>query len=123
VDEKIYDPFLEKLQARVEAMRMGAADDPALRCGGRRGPKGRGSVGEGLRATRLDRRVRIGGCRADALAREFGTPVMVVSESALRARAREYAGGASLTGRVFGNGRKTGPSGPWQKASMLFDVP
>ena len=33
----------------------------------------------------------IDGCRADALATEFGTPVMVVSESALRARAREYA--------------------------------
>src|SRR3954471_10880608 len=31
------------------------------------------------------------GCRADALASEFGTPVMVVSEPALRARAREYA--------------------------------
>src|SRR4051812_15914864 len=31
------------------------------------------------------------GCRADALAGEFGTPVLVVSEPALRARAREYA--------------------------------
>src|SRR3954452_18221517 len=31
------------------------------------------------------------GCRADALASEFGTPVLVVSEPALRARAREYA--------------------------------
>jgi diaminopimelate decarboxylase len=35
----------------------------------------------------------IGGCRADALAEEFGTPVLVVSEAALRARAREYADG------------------------------
>jgi diaminopimelate decarboxylase len=33
----------------------------------------------------------IGGCRADALAEEYGTPVLVVDESALRARAREYA--------------------------------
>jgi diaminopimelate decarboxylase len=33
----------------------------------------------------------IGGCRADALAAEFGTPVLVVAEHALRARAREYA--------------------------------
>src|SRR3954447_20526490 len=33
----------------------------------------------------------LGGCRADALASEFGTPVLVVSEPALRARAREYA--------------------------------
>ena len=33
----------------------------------------------------------LGGCRADALAAEFGTPVLVVSETALRARAREYA--------------------------------
>jgi diaminopimelate decarboxylase len=31
------------------------------------------------------------GCRADHLAAEFGTPVMVVSESAVRSRAREYA--------------------------------
>lgn len=33
----------------------------------------------------------LGGCRADALASEYGTPVLVVSETALRARAREYA--------------------------------
>jgi diaminopimelate decarboxylase len=39
----------------------------------------------------------IGGCRADALAAEFGTPALVVSEPALRARAREYA--AELSAR------------------------
>src|SRR6476661_5122952 len=33
----------------------------------------------------------VGGCRADDLATEYGTPVMMVSESALRSRAREYA--------------------------------
>jgi diaminopimelate decarboxylase len=33
----------------------------------------------------------IGGCRADDLSAEFGTPVLVVAEEALRARAREYA--------------------------------
>jgi diaminopimelate decarboxylase len=33
----------------------------------------------------------LAGCRADDLAREFGTPVLVVAEPALRARAREYA--------------------------------
>ena len=38
-----------------------------------------------------DGMLRIGGCRADALAAEFGTPVLVVAEQALRARAREYA--------------------------------
>jgi diaminopimelate decarboxylase len=32
----------------------------------------------------------VGGCRADDLAAEYGTPVMVVSEDALRERAREY---------------------------------
>ncbi len=32
----------------------------------------------------------LGGCRADALATEYGTPALVVSEPALRARAREY---------------------------------
>jgi diaminopimelate decarboxylase len=37
-----------------------------------------------------DGMLRVGGCRADALADEFGTPVMVVAEEALRARAREY---------------------------------
>ena len=39
-----------------------------------------------------DGMLTIAGCRADALATEFGTPVLVVSETALRARAREYAG-------------------------------
>lgn len=34
--------------------------------------------------------LRIGGCRVDVLAAEYGTPVMVVAESALRTRAREY---------------------------------
>ena len=33
----------------------------------------------------------IGGCRASDLAREYETPVLVVCEPALRARAREYA--------------------------------
>ena len=32
----------------------------------------------------------VGGCRLDDLATEFGTPVMVVDEGALRSRAREY---------------------------------
>jgi diaminopimelate decarboxylase len=35
----------------------------------------------------------LGGCRADHLAAEFGTPALVVSEPALRARAREYVDG------------------------------
>ena len=35
----------------------------------------------------------LGGCRADALAAEFGTPALVVCEAAMRARAREYADG------------------------------
>lgn len=35
----------------------------------------------------------VGGCRVDDLAAEFGTPVIVVAEGALRARAREYADG------------------------------
>ena len=33
----------------------------------------------------------VGGCRADDLVAEFGTPVLVVEEQALRSRAREYA--------------------------------
>ena len=37
-----------------------------------------------------DGTLRFAGCRVDDLAREFGTPAIVVDESALRARAREY---------------------------------
>lgn len=33
----------------------------------------------------------VGGCRADDLVAEFGTPVLLVDERALRSRAREYA--------------------------------
>ena len=40
-----------------------------------------------------DGMLSIEGCRADALATEFQTPLLVVSEPALRARAREYADG------------------------------
>ncbi len=40
-----------------------------------------------------DGMLRVGGCRADDLSAEFGTPVLVVAEDALRARAREYADG------------------------------
>lgn len=40
--------------------------------------------------TDTDGMLRVGGCRADELAERFGTPVMVVAEPALRARAREY---------------------------------
>lgn len=41
-------------------------------------------------AVDVDDTLLIGGCRADDLASEFGTPVLVVDEAALRARAREY---------------------------------
>jgi diaminopimelate decarboxylase len=37
-----------------------------------------------------DGALMVGGCRLDRLATELGTPVMVVDEGALRARAREY---------------------------------
>src|SRR3954464_14583853 len=40
-----------------------------------------------------DGMLTVEGCRAAALATEFETPVLVVSEPALRARAREYADG------------------------------
>jgi diaminopimelate decarboxylase len=42
-------------------------------------------------ATDADGMLIIGGCRVDDLATEFGTPVLVVAEEALRGRAREYA--------------------------------
>src|SRR4029453_2062580 len=42
-------------------------------------------------ATDVDGMLIIGGCRADDLAAEFGTPVLVVAEDALPQRAREYA--------------------------------
>ena len=41
-------------------------------------------------AADADGTLTIGGCRADELADEFGTPVLVVAEDALRDRAREY---------------------------------
>ena len=41
-------------------------------------------------AVAADGMLSLAGCRADELAAEFGTPVMVVAESALRGRAREY---------------------------------
>jgi diaminopimelate decarboxylase len=41
-------------------------------------------------ATDVDGMLILGGCRADDLAAEFGTPVLVVAEEALRERAREY---------------------------------
>ena len=47
--------------------------------------------------TGADGMLIIGDCRADDLANEFGTPVLVVAEEALRARAREYV--AELTSR------------------------
>jgi diaminopimelate decarboxylase len=37
-----------------------------------------------------DGMLSVGGCRLDALAAEFGTPVMVVAEDAVRQRARDY---------------------------------
>ena len=37
-----------------------------------------------------DGMLQIGGCRADTIAAEFGTPSLVVAEDALRNRAREY---------------------------------
>ena len=37
-----------------------------------------------------DGMLTVGGCRADDLASEFGTPALVVAERALRARAQEY---------------------------------
>lgn len=39
----------------------------------------------------------VGGCRVDDIAREFGTPAIVVDEASLRARAREYR--TALTSR------------------------
>src|SRR4051812_15369951 len=44
-------------------------------------------------AVDADGMLTLAGCRADDLAAEFGTPVLVVCEPSLRARAREYADG------------------------------
>src|SRR6185312_10584121 len=41
-------------------------------------------------AVAADGTLTVAGCRADELAAEFGTPVLVVAEAALRDRAREY---------------------------------
>jgi diaminopimelate decarboxylase len=43
----------------------------------------------------------VGGCRLDDVAAGAGTPVLVVAEDALRARARDYADGlAARAGRT-----------------------
>ena len=47
----------------------------------------------------------VGGCRLDDLGREFGTPVLVVAEAALRQRARDYR--AALAAR-------------WDDAQVVF---
>jgi diaminopimelate decarboxylase len=60
-------------------------------------PPGSGTDADGM--------LIIGGCRADDLATEFGTPVLVVDEEALRNRAREYRD--ELTSR-------------WPKARAVF---
>ncbi|MGH8892658.1 MAG: diaminopimelate decarboxylase [Actinomycetes bacterium] len=48
-------------------------------------PPGSGQADDGM--------LTVGGCRVDDLAGEFGTPVLVVSEAAMRLRAREYVDG------------------------------
>ncbi len=48
-------------------------------------PPGSGTDADGM--------LLIGGCRADEIASEFGTPTLVVAENALRERAREYRRG------------------------------
>ena len=48
-----------------------------------------------------DGTVVVGGCRAEDLAAEFGTPVLVVAEQALRARAREYVDELTAAGRTL----------------------
>ena len=40
----------------------------------------------------------VGGCRLDDVAREYGTPVLVVAEGAVRHRAREYREGLAYNG-------------------------
>ena len=56
-------------------------------------------------AVAADGMLTVGGCRCDDLATDFQTPVMVVAEDALRARAREYA--AELSAR-------------WPKSRVVF---
>jgi diaminopimelate decarboxylase len=48
-------------------------------------PPGSDVAGDGM--------LRLGACRADDLARDFGTPALVVAEQALRERARQYRDG------------------------------
>jgi diaminopimelate decarboxylase len=47
-----------------------------------------------------DGMLTVAGCRTDTLATQFDTPLLVVSEPALRARAREYADGLAAPGRA-----------------------
>src|SRR5262249_47042299 len=78
----------------------GVADDPdpssLTRAGDRRPPRPRTVMPDLLSlfpagsTLDSDGMLVVDGCRADELADEFGTPVLVLSERALRSRAREY---------------------------------
>ena len=52
-----------------------------------------------------DGRLLIGGCDAEALAREHGTPAYVFAEDDLRARARAFTGALAAAPRRAGRGR------------------
>ena len=65
---------------------------------------------------RRRRHAAVGGCRADELADEFGTPVLVVAEAALRARAREYVdelSGALAATRGWSSRRRRSRAPPY----------
>ena len=60
-------------------------------------PSTSSSASSARHSDRRRRRARSRGCRLDEIAGEFGTPVLVVAEQAIRQRAREYRAG--LTAR------------------------
>ena len=47
-----------------------------------------------------DGMLMVGGCRLDDVTREYGTPVMVVAEDALRRRASDYRERLAAAGRT-----------------------
>jgi diaminopimelate decarboxylase len=71
-------------------VRLTVAGAPRIEEGADMGPLGLFPPGSG---TDADGMLLVGGCRADDLAAEFGTPALVVCEPALRARARAYRDG------------------------------
>jgi 1-pyrroline-5-carboxylate dehydrogenase len=124
VDEKVYDRFLKKLQARVEGIRMGAADDPANYMGPVISASARKSILSYIEVGKGEGRLLAGGSAPDSdgyfirptviadiepsskiFQEEIFGPVLAVSKARNFEHALEMANDSQygLTGAVYSN--------------------